>query len=113
MHGTDRNKIYIHKPFIYMTREVFVRHTFLCNLKTLEDTRDQKLTHSDSSSCCAKIDRERQTKEATNGFSGSNNMMTTDSWAVTRPAKGEAAVSHWMVGRYFPCVGKYMASKLY
>ena len=43
MHGTDKNKIYVHKLFIYITREVFVRHTVLHNFKMLDDTRDQNL----------------------------------------------------------------------
>ena len=42
-----------------------------------------------------------------------NNVTTTDSRAVTRPAKGEAAVLRWMVRRNVPRVWLYMASKLY
>ena len=42
-------KIYIHNPLIYITREVFMRHSFAYhNLKTI-DSRDQKLTHV---TCC-------------------------------------------------------------
>ncbi len=36
---SDKNKIYIYKSFIYITREVFVRHTVSRNLQ-MSDTRD-------------------------------------------------------------------------
>ena len=39
----SRARRYIHKPFIYITREVFVIHTVSRNFKMLEDTRDQNL----------------------------------------------------------------------
>jgi hypothetical protein len=36
---SDKNKNYIYKSFIYITREVFVRHTVSRNLQ-MSDTRD-------------------------------------------------------------------------
>jgi hypothetical protein len=83
---------YIHKPlFMYITREVFVRHTVSRNFEMLEDTRDQNLLIPTRHHVVPKSIGKRQTKEDTNGFSGCNNVAETDSWAVTRPAKGGAA----------------------
>jgi hypothetical protein len=91
MHGTDKNKIHVHKLFIYITREVFVRHTVSRNFKMLDDTRDQNLLIPTRHHVVPKSIGKRQTKEDTNGFSGCNNVTMTDSRAVTRPAKGGAA----------------------
>ena len=91
MHGTDKNKIHVHKLFIYITREVFVRHTVLRNFKMLDDTRDQSLLIPTRHHVVPKSIEKRQTKEDTNRFSGCNNVTMTDSRAVTCPAKGGAA----------------------
>jgi hypothetical protein len=83
MHRTDKNKIYGHKPFIYITREVFVRHTVSRNFKMLDDTHDQNLLIPTRGHVVPKSIGKRQTKEDTNGFAGCNNVTTADSWAVT------------------------------
>ena len=92
MHGTDKNKIYVHKLFIYITREVFVRHTVLHNFKMLDDTCDQNLLIP--TSVVPKLIGKRQTKEDTNGFSGCNNMTMTDSRAgryIHKPFKTDSS----------------------
>ena len=77
MRRTDKNKIYIHKPLIYITREVFVRHTVSHNFKMLEDTHDQNLLIPTHHHVVPKSIGKRQTKEDTNGFSGCNNVTMT------------------------------------
>ena len=64
----SRASRYIHKPFIYITREVFVRHTVSRNFKMLEDTRDQNLLIPTHHHVVPKSIGKRQTKEDTNGF---------------------------------------------
>ena len=83
MHWTDKNKIYVHKLFIYITREVFVRHTVLRNFKMLDDTHDQNLLIPTCHHVLPKSIGKRQTKEDTNGFSGCNYVTMTDSRAMT------------------------------
>ena len=72
---------YIHKPFIFITREVFVRHTVSCNFRMFDDTHDQNLLIPTRHHVVPKSIGKRQTKEDTNGFSGCN----TWQWQILGP----------------------------
>ncbi len=105
---SDKNIIYIYKSFIYITREVFVRHTVLHNLK-MPDMRDQYLlilTVVFSQNQSGKMETRRH-----NQFLG-RSVMTTDSRAGTRPWDCHVELDGRAVCSVYRVVSNVTASKL-